>query len=115
MRISPVTRKVLPGSARQCNTFVLLCSTRALSALSARKAALGECSVTLKGDGGNVGQVLLDGGTGIAEQWEWRHISRLVAFTQPFILSLNRENNDFSSATAFGDSPTTKPLDLTLS
>ena len=42
----------------------------ALSALSARKAALGECSVTLRGDGGGVGQVLLDGGTGIAEQWK---------------------------------------------
>ena len=65
-------------------TFVLLCSTRALSALSAlsaRKAALGECSVTLRGDGGGVGQVLLGGGAAIAEQWKWRHISRLVAFS----------------------------------
>ena len=53
----------------------------ALSALSARKAALGECSVTLKGDGGGVGQVLLGGGAAIAEQWKWRHISRLVAFS----------------------------------
>ena len=60
-------------------TFVLLYNARALSALSARKAALGECSVTLRGDGGGVGQVLLDGGAAIAEQWKWRHISRLVA------------------------------------
>ena len=52
-----------------------------MSALSARKAALGECSVTLRGDGGVVGQVLLDGGRAIAEQWKWRHISRLVAFS----------------------------------
>ena len=65
-------------------TFVLLYNARALSALSAlsaRKAALGECSVTLRVDGGGVGQVLLDEGVAIAEQWKWRHISRLVAFS----------------------------------
>ena len=57
------------------------CGTSALSELSARRAALGECSVTLRVDGGGVGQVLLGGGAAIAEQWKWRHISRLVAFS----------------------------------
>ena len=82
-------------------TFVLLYSARALSALSARRAALGECSVTLRGDGGGVGQVLLDGGTGIAEQWKWRHRSRLVAFTHFHTVLV------LSSATVFADSSTT--------
>ena len=87
IRISPVTCHLSPDKYFQVvlASALYFCSVvqyTCIECIECKESCTGGVQRHLEGGWGRcVGQVLLDGGRGIAERWKWRHRSKLVAFT----------------------------------